>query len=119
MQTTIWTIEYPIRETQSLVSSQSVPTTTARLTGVGGVDPDEAAGSGPCCLHTHECQKPRPRCIRDALGQTMIVHHPVDLQILYRYQSEAVHYMAGVLVCEIVPSPHSTLVHPSYNFAPP
>ena len=49
----------------------------------------------------------------------MIVHHPADLQIFYRYQSEAVYNTAGVLVREIVPSPRRTLVHPSYNLAPP
>ena len=49
----------------------------------------------------------------------MVVHHPADLQIFYRYQSEAVHYMTGVLVSEILPSPRRTLVHPSYNLAPP
>ena len=119
MHTTIWTIEYPIRQTQSLIGSQPVPTTTTGLGRVRGFDPDKLTGSGPSCLHTHQPQKPTPRSIRDALGQTMIVHHPVDLQIFDRYQSEAIYNTTGVLVREIVPSPRRTLVHPSYNLAPP
>jgi hypothetical protein len=46
----------------------------------------------------------------------MIVHHPANLQILYRYQPEAVYDAAGVLVREVLPSPRRTLVHAGHLF---
>ena len=99
-----------------------MPTTTTCLGRVRWFDPDQLAGSGPsgpCCLHTHQPQKPTPPSISDAFGQTMIAHHPVDFQIFDSYQSEAVDNTAGVLVREVLPPPRRTLVHPSHYLTPP
>jgi hypothetical protein len=117
LQLTARTLEYPIGETHPLVGSQSMPTTTTRLTGVGGVY-SNILSSGPFCLHRQQLPKSPPRRVRDGLSQTVIVHHPVDFQILYRYQPEAVHYPARMLVREVAPAPACSLMYTRHHLAP-
>jgi hypothetical protein len=93
-----------------------MPTTTTRLTRPGRVDGYEGSTGAFCLVREHR-PKSRPGCVTDRLSQTMIMHHSVDFQILYRYQPEAVDYPTAVLVREIVSTTTSSLVH-SCNYFP-
>src|ERR1700730_3004517 len=115
MQLTIRTVEYPLREAHPLVRSQSMPTTTTCLAGVRRIDGYEGSTGAFCLVREHRPKSP-PRSVRDRLGQTVIVHHPIDFQILYSYQPEPIDYPAGMLVTEVIPTPPDSLVNPRNYF---
>jgi hypothetical protein len=115
MQLTTRTIKYPLREAEPPLGSQSMPTTTTRLTGISRVHSYETT-PGPFCLDDQHTVKTSPRRVRDGLSQTMIVEHPVDFQILNRNQPEAVDYTTGMLVSEVASTPCRSLMHSRHDF---
>ena len=59
-----------------------------------------------------------PRRVMDALGETVVVHHPVDRQILDRDQVKGVHDATAVLMREVAPPPRDALMHSRHHLAP-
>src|SRR5262249_48250212 len=96
-----------------------LPMSTARalLTRVRGVH-RHIAPTGPCCLVGEIGSELRPRRVSEALGQALVMHHPVDRQILNRDQINGVHEATAVLKCEVAPSPGGGLMDPCYDRAP-
>ncbi len=115
MQSTTRTIEYPFREAEPLIGSQSMPTTTTRLTGISRVHSYETT-PGPFCLDVQHTAKTSPCRITDTFSQTMIVEQAVDFQVLNRNQPEAVDYTTGMLVSEVASTPANTLMHSRHDF---
>jgi hypothetical protein len=114
MQTTTRTIKYPLRETEPLIGSKPMPTTTTRLAGISRVHRYETT-PGPFCLDDQHTAKTSPCRIRDGLSQTMIVYHSVHFNIFNRYQPVSVDNATRVLVREIVPAPAGALVNAGHN----
>src|SRR5262249_24582734 len=85
-------------------------TPTAILTRVRGVHGDVLT-TGPCCLVRKHIRELRTRRVSDALGEAMVVQHPVDRQILNRYQITGLHDATALLVRKIAPSPGDALMH--------
>src|SRR5712692_7761959 len=56
-------------------------------------------------------KKSRPCCISNALRKTMIVRHPVDLQVFDSYHTKSVNDLATILMGEIIPSESNPLMH--------
>jgi hypothetical protein len=120
MQLTTRTIEYSIGQTQPLVGSNPVPTTTTRLAGISRVH-SYILASGPflsLCLDANHAAEPTPCRVRYGLGQTVIVYHPVHFQIFYRNKPELVDNASTMLVRKIVPAPRSSFMHSSHNLTP-
>ena len=92
-------------------------TLRAVLTGVGGVHRDIPA-TGPCCLVRKQVCELTPRRVLNALGETMVMRHPVDRQILHRDYIEDVDNPAAVLVGEIAPSPPRAFMHARHHLTP-
>ena len=82
----------------------------AILTGVRGVHRHTPA-TGPCCLVRKEAGELTPRRITNALGETMVVDHPVDRQVLDRDQIKGVDNATAVLVSEVAAPPAGALIH--------
>ena len=114
MQTATRTIEYPLRETEPLIGSKPMPTTTTRLAGISRVHSYETT-PGPFCLDDQHTPKPSPRRVRDGLSQTVVMKHTVHFQILNRYQPVLVDYPTGMLMREVIPTPPGALVNAGYN----
>ena len=79
-------------------------TLRAILTRVRGVH-RHILPTGPCCLVREEAGELTPRRVMDALGETMVVRHPVDRQILHGDQIKAVDDATAVLMGEVAPPP--------------
>ena len=91
-------------------------TPAARLAGIGRVDFDELPASF-CRFAGQLSKERRPRRVMNALGQTMVLDHAVDMQVLNRYHPVGSDDLAAVLMGEVVPSPRDTLMDTRHGFA--
>ena len=94
-----------------------MPTLRAILTRIRGIHGD-ISPTGPCCLVREKVCELTPRGVMNALGETMVVRHPVDRQVFHSDQIKGVDDAAAVLVGEIAPSPGDALMHPRHHLAP-
>lgn len=62
-------------------------------------------------------EKGRPCRITYRLGKTMIMQHPVHVQVLDTDDSKAVNNLSGLLMCEVLPLELDTLVNSCNSFA--
>ncbi len=95
--------------------SLSMPTPAACLAGIGRVNFDERPASffrfaGQL---SKEC---RPRCVMNALCQTMVMHHPIYREVLYADDPMGIDDLTAFLVGEVTPSPRNPLVDTRYSF---
>src|SRR6266849_1492526 len=111
MSITARTSEYALRERHRL----SMSTDAAGLTRVGRIDFDQDSPSF-CRFGVQMGKEGRPRGVRNAFGKTMVVHHPVDGQILNSNDAISIHDGTGVLVSEVLSTPGNTFMHPRYPF---
>ena len=56
-----------------------------------------------------------PRRVMNALGETMVVHHPIDRQIFDSDQIKGVDDAAAVLMGEVAAPPGDALMHPRHH----
>ncbi len=110
MQTATGTIEDALRERHLLAMS----TGTACLRGVGRVD-FESHSSSFFRFGEQLSKELRPCCIADALCQTMVMGHTVDMQVFYRNDPEAVDDLSAFLMGEIPSSESDALMHASHG----
>ncbi len=88
----------------------------AILTGVGRVDLDERSAS--FFRFAREVVKElRPRRVTDAFCQTMVVNHPVDLEVFDADRPEAVNDLPTLLMGEVLAPECNTLMHPRNGLA--
>ena len=111
MQTAARTIEYSFFKWHWLPMS----TGATGLTRVGRVDSDELVTS-LCRFVTQLIKERRPRRVLNAFRQTMIVYHPVDVEVFHCDETELVNDPTGMLVSEVLAFPFGTLMHPSNDF---
>ncbi len=95
-----------------------MPTPRAVLTGVRGIH-RYILPTGPCCLVRKQGSELTPRYVMNALGETVVVRHPVDRQVFDGDQIKSVHDATAVLVGEVAASPGDTLMHAGNDTAPP
>src|SRR5258705_9592031 len=102
---TAGTIEYLFRQGHFFPMS----TPAACLAGIGRIDFDER----PASLFRFAGQlskERRPRRIMNALGQTMVMGHAVDMQIFYTDDPVRIDDLPAFLMGEVLPSPRDTLM---------
>ena len=87
----------------------------AVLAGVGGADRGDPT-TGPFCLVRHRRDELPPRCIMDRLGEAVVVHHPVNRQVLHADDAIGVHELAGALVREVGTLMRDALVYVADRF---
>src|SRR5665213_479012 len=92
----------------------SMPAPTTGLTRVCGIHRHEPT-TGTCCLVRQIRAELAPRGITDALGQTVMVDHPVNLQVFDTDDLEAVDDLPAVLMGEVLAPIGDPLVNPSYH----
>src|SRR2546425_743551 len=112
MNMTTQTIEYPFRQRHLLPMS----TGATCLARVGRIDFHQLTPSflrfG--CKLTEEC---RPRGIRNALGKTMVVDHPVDAEVFHADDTKSSNDGMRVLMGEVLTSECYPLMHTSHGLA--
>ena|SRR3989442_3359731 len=91
-------------------------TPAAILTGIGRIDSYICPASF-CRFAGEFAEKFRPRCIMNALGQTMVMRHAVDLQIFHTDDTETINDLATSLMGEVVPFEPNMFMHTCHNFA--
>src|SRR5579859_5370366 len=74
--------------------------------------------TGPRCLVRKQIGELTPGGVMDTLGQTMVMHHAVDRQVLNRDQIKGVDDAAALLVGEVAATPGSALIHACHDCAP-
>ena len=89
-------------------------TARAVLTRVGRIHGD-ISPTGPCCLVREKVRELAPRHVMDALGETMVVRHSVDRQILQGDQVKLVDDAAAVLMGEVAAPPGDPFMHPRHH----
>lgn len=89
-------------------------TLAAFLTGIGGVDSHILPASF-CRFAGEFAEKCRPRSILNAFGETMVVGHAIDVQVLDADDPIHIDDLSAVLVCEILSVPGDPLMHASYR----
>ncbi len=62
-------------------------------------------------------EKDRPRCIVNALRQTMIVNHPVHVKVFYRDDAKSINDLSTFLMSEVISPELDTLMYPGYCLA--
>src|SRR5450432_4263505 len=75
-QPATWAVICSVGEGEGL----SMSTAGAILRRIRGVHGD-LPPTGPCCLVREEVRELAPRRVVNALGKTMVMHHPVDRQV--------------------------------------
>ena len=98
-KTTTRASELSFRESQGL----TMPALRAILSGVAGIDSDVYPIGTHSLIGKERC-KLSPRCISDALSETMVMNHPVDAQILNCYDTKAIDNAPAVLMGKVFPS---------------
>ena len=90
-------------------------TIRAILAGVGWIDSNELT-TGTCCL-VHQCEEEsRPCGIKNALGETMIVIHAIDMNILNRNKTKVIDNLSTVLMGEVVTFESNSLMNSCNDF---
>src|SRR2546427_3207738 len=93
-----------------------VSTLAACLTRIGRIDFDKL----PTSFFRFVGQltkEGRPRGISNALGQTMAMGHPVDLQVFHADDPKAINDLSTLLMGKVISTEMDTLMHTSYGFA--
>ena len=54
----------------------------------------------------------------DALGETVVVHHPIDREVFYCDQVKSVHDAAAVLMGEVAAPPGNALMDARHDLTP-
>src|SRR2546425_269039 len=62
-------------------------------------------------------EKFRPRGISNALSQTMVMGHALDMQVFYRNDPKVMNNLAAFLMGEIIPSELNPFMNPRHNLA--
>ncbi len=93
-----------------------VMTPAALLTGVGGVHFDKRPASF-FRFARQFVKKPCPRGIVNAFRKTMIVGHPIDLQVFHTNDAKAIDNATAFLVREVVTAEGDALMHTGDDFA--
>ena len=96
MQTATWAIEYPLVERHLL----SMSALTACLTGVCRVNFVELAAS-LFRFASQLTKELRPCCITDTLCQTMVMGHPVNVEVFHTDDPMLSHGMMAILMREV------------------
>jgi hypothetical protein len=91
-------------------------TPAAFLTGVGGVYFDKRPASFFRFARKF-VEKPCPRGIMNAFRKTMIVGHPIDVQVFHTDDGKAIDNATAFLVREVVTSEGDPLMHPGDGFS--
>jgi len=101
-------------------SEVRLPMSTARaiLRGVRGVHRRKLP-TGPCCLVRKQVDELTPRRVMNTLGQTMVMRHSVDRQVLHRDEIKHIDDATTVLVGEVTPSPRNALMYPRHRVSVP
>ena len=96
-----------------------MPLATARavLTGVRRV-PRHRRSTGPCGLVRKAVRELTPRRVMNTLGQTPVMHQPVDRPRLHRDQGTLLAHATAVLLGAIASSPGEACRHPSHSLTP-
>lgn len=113
MQTTAGTVEHSFRKGYSL----AMPTSRAILGCVSRIHLHQRP-TGPFCLVRKLLEKSTPRCISDALSQTVIMYHVVDTKVLNGDGLIDINNSSAVLVREIPPPVGDALMNVSNHLAP-
>src|SRR5215468_12294995 len=92
-------------DVDAVSKGELLPMATGRaiLTRVRRIHRHESP-TGPCCLVGEGSGKLRPRRVSDALGEAMVVQHPVDCEVFDGDQIKGSDDATAVLVGEIAPS---------------
>jgi hypothetical protein len=109
---TAGTIEYPHIQGHLLPMS----TDAACLTRVGRVD----SNRGPASFFRFAGEFPekfRPRGISNALGQTRMVNHPVDVKVFHADHPKPINDLAALLMGKVVTSELDPLMHSCQDLA--
>ncbi len=107
---TAGTIEYSNIQGHDL----SMSTGATCLTRIGRVDLHTLSAS--FFRFARQCAKElRPRGICNALRKTMVMNHPVHMQVFYANHTETVDDLSTFLVGEVIPSEGDTLMHTCHN----
>lgn len=88
----------------------------AILAGIGGID-SHYSSIGASCLIGEKLRELRPCRVRNRFSETMIMHHPVDFEVLDGNRSKVIDDFPAVLVSEIVPAVPDALVDTSNPLA--
>src|ERR1700694_3632815 len=91
-----------------------VVTPTAILRRVGRVDFDTRSASF-FRFARQSVKKSCPRGILNAFGETMVMHHPVHVQVFDTDHTETIDDLPTFLVGEVIPSEGDTLMHTCHN----
>ena len=94
----------------------AMPTLRAVLACIGRVHRDVLPTS-VCCFVGEVSGKLRPRGILNTLGQTVVMHHPVDRQIFDSDEVASVNDTPALLVTKIAPPIPNALMHARNNLA--
>ena len=94
-----------------------MPTPRAILRRIRGVH-SEQTPTGPCCLVGEIRCKLGPRRVRDALGETLVGHHPSDRKVFDGDQVKLVDEAATVRVGTVAPPPGDAFVDAGHDVAP-
>src|SRR5437879_9712820 len=86
------------------------------LTGIGRIHFDSRSASF-FRFAEQLVKKTRPRGVCNALSKTMVVHHPVDMQVFHTDDAEMVHDFPAFLMSEVVTPKSDTLIHTRHSFA--
>src|SRR5258708_30955237 len=88
----------------------------ALLRGVGGIDFDQRPAS--FFRFAEQVRKEgRPCRIMNALRQTMIVNHAVDMQVFHTDDPICIDNLTAFLMGEVLPSPRNPLMDTCHGFA--
>src|SRR5689334_1900800 len=80
----------------------TMPALAAILTSVGWIDRRVLSASVFCFARKLLCET-RPRRVRDAFSEAVVVHHPIDLHIFHTDDDELIDYLSRLLMREVVP----------------
>src|SRR5260370_38200471 len=83
---------------------------------VGGVH-GNISPTGPCCRVREKVRELAPRCVMDALGEAMGMHHPIHRQVFNGNQVKLMHNASAVLVGKIATPPRAALIDTSHHLA--
>lgn len=95
----------------------AMPALAAILTCVGWIDRHVLSAS-IFCFTRKLLGESSPCRIRDAFGEAMIVHHPIDVQIFHADDAELIDDFTRLLVRKVMPLESNALMHARHNLAP-
>src|SRR5581483_4978906 len=94
----------------------SMVTSAALLRRIGRIDFDKDSPSF-FRFGGHSVKELRPCRVTNALGQTMVMHHPIDVQVFHADDTETVYDLARLLMGEGISSEGNPFVNSGDGFA--